>query len=102
MRTGGGTLSRPLRDLGIWDLIYEHCSYFTAPSIHRLFREVGLPPREIYTAFGDQFLCVEASCDGEAPPESPDEIAEMAVLRLTFDGPPHQKLGPCLVPLDEI
>ncbi len=69
-----------LRDLGIWDLIYEHASYFTAPSIHRLFRDAGLPPRDVYTAFGDQFLCVEASCGGGAPAESADEIAAIHEL----------------------
>ncbi|MBN1422522.1 MAG: methyltransferase domain-containing protein [Planctomycetes bacterium] len=50
-----------LRDLGIWDIIYEHCSYFTAPSLERLFREAGFVPRAIASAFGGQFLTIEAA-----------------------------------------
>jgi SAM-dependent methyltransferase len=57
-----------LRDLGIWDIIYEHCSYFTAPSLRRLFERAGFRPLEVSTAFGGQFLCVEAELarDGES------------------------------------
>jgi SAM-dependent methyltransferase len=50
-----------LRDLGIWDLIYEHCSYFSGPALGRLCFRAGLRAKNIYPAFGDQFLCVEAS-----------------------------------------
>jgi SAM-dependent methyltransferase len=53
-----------LRDLGIWDIIYEHCAYYSAPSLVRLFYEAGFTPHEVYTAFGEQFLCVEASLAG--------------------------------------
>jgi SAM-dependent methyltransferase len=53
-----------LRDLGIWDIIYEHCSYYTPPSLVRLFCEAGFTPREVYTTFGEQFLCLEASLAG--------------------------------------
>ncbi len=30
-----------LRDLGIWDVIYEHCSYFARPALVRLFERTG-------------------------------------------------------------
>ena len=36
------------------------------------------------------------------PQECPDPVAAMPVLRLDFVAPPSQKLGPCLVPVDEI
>ncbi len=32
----------PLRDGGIWDIIYEHCSYFTPNSLARVFRVTGI------------------------------------------------------------
>jgi len=48
-----------LKELGIWDLIYEHCSYFTALSLSRLFVEAGLDPINIEEAFGGQYLCIE-------------------------------------------
>ena len=34
-----------LRDLGIWDIIYEHCSYFTSPSLAHLFTRARPAPR---------------------------------------------------------
>lgn len=49
-----------LRDFGIWDILYEHCSYFSIPALRRLFGETGFAVRQVYQTFGDQFLCVEA------------------------------------------
>jgi SAM-dependent methyltransferase len=49
-----------LRQLGIWDLIYEHCGYFTALSLKRLFVETGLNPINIEETYGGQYLCLEA------------------------------------------
>jgi hypothetical protein len=33
-----------LRDLGIWDLIYEHCQYFTAASFVAVVEAFGTAP----------------------------------------------------------
>jgi 2-polyprenyl-3-methyl-5-hydroxy-6-metoxy-1,4-benzoquinol methylase len=49
-----------LKDFGIWDLIYEHCGYFTASSLRRLFVETGFIPLRVSEAFGGQYLCIEA------------------------------------------
>lgn len=48
-----------LRHAALWDLIYEHVSYFTAPSLTRLFDDVGFAVTAVYSAFGGQFLCLE-------------------------------------------
>ena len=64
-----------LKELGIWDLIYEHCGYFTALSLRRLFVEAGLNPMNIEEAFGGQYLCIEGRrTDRQRKPEnvSPD------------------------------
>ena len=45
---------------GIWDILYEHCSYFTVPSLTRLFAESGFHVIDTTTAFGRQFLGIEA------------------------------------------
>lgn len=50
-----------LRDLGIWDIIYEHCSYFSASSLSYLFRSCGFQVLNIKETFEGQFLCIEAS-----------------------------------------
>jgi len=49
-----------LRDLGVWDLIYEHCSYFCSCSLSRLFTLCGFDVCDLTEAYAGQFLCVEA------------------------------------------
>lgn len=56
-----------LREQGIWDIIYEHCSYFSAPSLIRLCHEASLAPLDVYPAFGEQFLCLEARVSERFP-----------------------------------
>jgi hypothetical protein len=49
-----------LKDLGIWDLIYEHCGYFTQNSLERVFVSSGYEILDIGESFGGQFLYIEA------------------------------------------
>ncbi len=49
-----------LRDMGIWDLIYEHYSYFNSFSITNLFKCSGFEVLDTYETFAGQFLCIEA------------------------------------------
>jgi SAM-dependent methyltransferase len=53
-----------LKDFGIWDLIYEHCGYFSRTSLSYLFRLCNFIPKRVDTAFGSQFLQIEA-CPGD-------------------------------------
>jgi len=46
--------------LGIWDLIYEHPSYFSASALQVLFEESGFEVTRLAEAFGGQFLTLEA------------------------------------------
>lgn len=55
--------------LGIWDIIYEHPSYYSASSLAALFTAGGFAITALYESFGGQFLCIEA-CPGEAATES--------------------------------
>ena len=50
-----------LDELAIWDLIYEHCSYFSAPSLARLLTTAGFDVCRIEETYGGQFLTIEAS-----------------------------------------
>lgn len=50
-----------LRGLGIWDLIYEHCSYFSPGSLARLFTSCDFAIRSLTEAYEGQFLSIEAS-----------------------------------------
>jgi SAM-dependent methyltransferase len=57
--------------LGIWDIIYEHVSYFTRSSLVRAFHGAGFRVFCAASAFDDQYLWVEARVDGQALPSGP-------------------------------
>ncbi|NDJ76263.1 MAG: class I SAM-dependent methyltransferase [Chloroflexi bacterium] len=54
-----------LRDMGIWDLIYEHCSYFSLPSLRRVFAASGFRVVQAAEAYAGQFLGIEATPNGQ-------------------------------------
>jgi len=60
-----------LRQLGVWDVIYEHCSYFTAESLLRLFCRAGFEPFEVAEQYGGQFLTIEARPQTGTRPAAP-------------------------------
>jgi SAM-dependent methyltransferase len=49
-----------LQGLSVWDIIYEHCSYFTTGSLRYLFEACGFEIRDIYETYDGQYLCIEA------------------------------------------
>lgn len=55
-----------IEDQGVWDIIYEHCHYFTRPALVRLFQRSGFRVNDARPRYGGQFLSVEAQ---------PDEVA---------------------------
>jgi hypothetical protein len=52
-----------LRHGGIWDIIYEHCSYFSPASLAYLFQKHGFRVLDVNEVFGGQFLTIEATTD---------------------------------------
>ncbi len=81
-----------LEDLGIWDLIYEHCAYYTPAALEALVRQAGFAPRAVYAHYGGQFLSVEAVADGDAT-RSAGGRAELAELVRTFAARYREKLA---------
>lgn len=57
------------QELAVWDLIYEHCSYFTPASLTYVFRRAGFDVIRVEDAFDGQYLQIEAK-PGE-PVEKP-------------------------------
>jgi SAM-dependent methyltransferase len=49
-----------LRDMGIWDLIYEHVSYFTPHSLRAAMQTAGFEVLDQGASYGDQYLFIEA------------------------------------------
>lgn len=55
---------RIVRDCAFEDIYYEHCSYFSAGSLGRLFRRLGLRVLGTEVAYDGQYLTVEATLPG--------------------------------------
>jgi len=49
-----------LRDLGVWDILYEHCSYFSAASLAECFHRSGFRVNRVEETYGGQFLTLDA------------------------------------------
>ena len=49
-----------LRDGGVWDIIYEHHSFFSPSSLARLFWECDFEPVEVEETYDGQFLTIHA------------------------------------------
>lgn len=77
-----------LKDLGIWDLIYEHCSYFTPPSLREVFRSCGFTVKELHELYEGQFLGIDTvAADAVAAgqdPVTPGEVQTIAGYVRTF------------------
>lgn len=66
----------------VWDLFFEHCSYFTAASLSTAFQRAGFRVEEVRHVFGGQYLFLEATPLGkETAPGiavDPGETPELA------------------------
>jgi len=49
-----------LSAIAIWDILYEHCSYFTPVSLAHTFSSCGFSVCELTEQFDGQFLSLEA------------------------------------------
>ncbi len=53
-------ITRILDIQAFWDIYYEHCSYFSAGSLGRLFRRAGFKILDMRLDYSDQYLLIEA------------------------------------------
>lgn len=56
---------RVLREGAFWDIYYEHCSYFSAGSLARLFRSARLEVTDLERDYDDQYLVIGAHAANE-------------------------------------
>lgn len=75
-----------LRQGGIWDIIYEHCSYFSPVSLAYLFQRHGFKVLAVNEVFGGQFLTIEAVPDdgSDAPADLSAELAQLTADAHSF------------------
>lgn len=53
-------VERILDEVAFWDVYYEHCSYFAAGSLARLFERSGFEIIDLSLEYDDQYLILEA------------------------------------------
>jgi hypothetical protein len=70
-----------LRAAAVWDLIYEHPSYFSAATLDGLFEEMGFEVLRVASEFGGQYVGIDAtpsSRDRQPRSRDDDAIARVA------------------------
>ena len=78
---------------GFPDEDYARAGARTAPDAEAVFREAGLRPLDVYTTFGDQFLCIEASTEPDPTPPDAEAAAEVVSLAEAFREHYDAKVG---------
>jgi SAM-dependent methyltransferase len=77
---------RVLREAAFWDVYYEHCSYFTAGSLARLFRRCGFRVKHVELDYDGQYILLEATpADVPTGPAGPAEGTPLPVEESAAD-----------------
>jgi SAM-dependent methyltransferase len=58
-----------------WDVFYEHCNYFTQPTLRRIAEQSGFATLDQALVFGDQYQIIELRPDGSGPAAAPTAAA---------------------------
>jgi SAM-dependent methyltransferase len=68
-----------LEKLSIWDIIYEHCNYFSSESLAALARRCGFVVLQLQETYGAQFLSLEARIADSAAsnPSTGEELSSL-------------------------
>jgi hypothetical protein len=88
-------MERVLETGVFWDIYYEHCTYFTRGSLARLFRAEGFDVHNLYKAYDDQYLMIEATpARGRTSPRLPqeDDLKTTAALVKRFQSEVDHRL----------
>jgi len=76
---------RVLREGAFWDIYYEHCTYFTAGSLARLFRATGFEIDDLYLDYDGQYLIITAYPADGPTSMSLDIENDMELLTRAFE-----------------
>jgi SAM-dependent methyltransferase len=75
---------RVLEEAAFWDVYYEHCSYFSAGSLARLFERCGFEILDLSLAYDDQYLLLEARPADTIRSSAVDDLALLEKGVATF------------------
>jgi len=75
-----------LKEEAFWDIYYEHCSYFSAGSLARLFRRSAFDVVDVGYEYSDQYVTVEARVGDQTgrPFAAEDDLQNLKELVATF------------------
>lgn len=96
--------------LSVWDIIYEHCSYFTPFSLSLIFSSCGFQVCDLTEEFEGQYLSIHALPASEGVPssnarvhyEQPHQINQIARGILSFSANYQNKVKTCRNMLERI
>lgn len=54
-----------LDQLSVWDVIYEHCNYFSRESLEFVFKKSGFEVIRVEESYGGQFISIDARISSE-------------------------------------
>ena len=78
-------VQRILDEAAFWDVFYEHCSYFSAGSLVRLFEACGLDVLRVERVFDQQYLVIEARIGARSTASGPEVVPRRAPSPLEDD-----------------
>jgi SAM-dependent methyltransferase len=82
-------VDRILKEGAFWDVYYEHCSYFSATSLGRLFARTGFTVKRIWSGYDDQYLMIvtnPAELGDDVTLGDPDGVDAIIRLSGSFAG----------------
>ena len=74
--------ARFVLERSVWDVIYEHCSYFSRESLSQAFRLSGFEVLRVDESYGGQFLSLEARPAGPGVNGSVNEMPASGLRRM--------------------
>jgi hypothetical protein len=95
-------VTRVLCDTAFWDVYYEHCSYFSAGSLARLFERTGFAVLDCFVDFDGQYLILEAVPERRVAParKAADDRDHVRALADGFASSVEQRITAWTADLD--
>jgi len=91
-----------LRDMGVWDIIYEHCSYFTIASLEYLLQSCGFEVLEIEETYSGQFLGAFARPCEQCAVEEHEDVTDIVQAAKVFSEKYRKKVLSLRMRLEEL